>query len=650
MGPTTERGLTEGLEGTLEDSISQDSGVDSSNHPHEFSPQPQGDGQPCSREDLSGGDGGRADRELSDIEQSDVDDFGDFQGVCDGESGENVSRGKEEEVCLDSKAENTSQDWDSSQMNQISSQPLAKESDKLKCKESESARHRADTSPPPLDCVIEDEMCSSSPVPDAAAPADNDDADFGDFATHEAAFHLSNGTNTEDKCSSDTTLDNHQLSHINTMASSTTPNTVHPITSTTERLQADGDSQDEDSTCKTSRVTRSVEGEGNEEEEDEEGGKQGGDSSTSLQVKGCVRSEEENEVVIPDTTEETQTPPPSLTPRDERGAGDGMATSQGNTREKSEESKVNEELRTGDKLGTDIDNGNDDKSLSGNESVVPESDEGVKESEAKVKGREGEGGEVELKSDATERLSDVCGNENESDFGDFNQAENDDDDDDDLDFADLRKQVEEGMYGEFGDFTSGFGEGNDDDGGDDFGDFTASADTTKTKSECNDFGDFVVPGKENVGEDDLSQNFNEDFGDFNEEFGDFNEEFGDFNDPENSEALKGFTTPAAQEAAHFQTHQDSVCKASPVLQKVREHYLILMLLFFTLLPHNYIHTVLITIIFHTFGKKASMNNYLHPISSYLKFLNSWKVSLQNGYQEQQRHRRTAARCRCCIRP
>ncbi|XP_063844158.1 aftiphilin-like isoform X2 [Scylla paramamosain] len=551
LGTATERGLTEGLEGTLEDSISQDSGVDSSNHPHEFSPQPQGDGHPCSREDLIGSDSGRVDRELSDIEQNDVDDFGDFQGVCS--AGSEAPR-----ECVGSVQANSSQDWDSSQ---ISSQPLSQESETSKCKESESSRHRAVCSPPPLDCVAEDTLI------------EDDDADFGEFSSHEAAFDLPSGANIDEKCDSGSSLHSHicqPASKINMTQNEyeeiSSGASVHQIGSTTERLQADGNSEDEDLTCKSSRVARNAESDASEDE-------QGEKSVSSLHSKGFLRSEDENKVGPPVTSEVTQTP--SLSTADERGMADGMATSQENVREDSEENTVvvpttsasgdgvDEEQRTGDKLGLD----KSVPSLNSNENAVPEN-------YIIVKGREGE---VEPLSDTAERISDVCENENESDFGDFNQAkdgsgggndDDDDDDDDDLDFGDLRKQVEEGTFGDsddfgdfgdFGAFSTGFGDGNEDDGkvvgasDDDFGDFTASA-GTNAKAELDDFGDFVVPEKGSAVEDDFPQ--------------DFNDDFGDFSAPENSEALRGFTTAAVEEVPQFQVQDDEVCKTSPVLQKL----------------------------------------------------------------------------------
>ncbi|XP_045122507.1 aftiphilin-like isoform X3 [Portunus trituberculatus] len=553
-GPTTDRGLTEGVEGTLEDSISQDSGVDSSNHPHEFSPQPQGDGHPCSREDLIGSDIGRVDRELSDFEQNDVDDFGDFQGVCS--AGSETPR-----ECVGSVQANSSQNWDSSQ---ISSHPLSQESETSKCKENDSSRHRAVCSPPPLDCVAEDTLVK------------DDDADFGEFSSHEAGFDLPSGANINDKCDSEKSLHLHQCqpaSEINIMQNEckevSSGASVHQISLITERLQADGNSEDEDLACKSSRVTRDA---GSDASEDE----QGETSVTFLHSKGFLRPEDESKVGPPVTSEVTQTP--SHSAWNERVMGDGMATSQENVREDSEVNTVvvpttsasgdgDEEQRTGDKFGL----GKDVPFLSSNESAVPENDITVKE------------GEMEPSSDTAEHISDICENENESDFGDFNQAkgdnddggsddgEDDDDDDDDLDFGDLRKQVEEGTFGDsddfgdFGDFSTGFGDGNegsgevvagsDDagDGEDDFGDFTASA-NTNVKAEFDDFGDFVVPEKESAVEDDFSQ--------------DFSDDFGDFSAPENSEALRGFTTAAVEEVPQFQVQDGKVTKTSPILQKL----------------------------------------------------------------------------------
>lgn len=517
------------------------------------------------------GDGGRADRELSDIEQNDADDFGDFQGVC---AAGNEAPGEQERECLGGMPGTTSQDWDNSQ---ISSQPLSQESESSRCRESEPSRHRAACSPPPLDCVAKDTAIQdgfSSSFPPADDNDDDDDADFGNFASHEADFDLPSGANIEDKCSLESSLHPHDFESVpenkmmkgdhEEMASSAS---VHQINSTTERLQADGDSEEEDSVCKSSRVARSVEKEGSEDEQE------GKENFTSFSPKGFLSSEEETQVGTQIISEIPQSP--SLDAENERGAADGMASSQGSAWEGSEENTVvapttsasddgvDEEQRTGDRSG--LDKGS--PSLRCNESVVPESDKLVKGSDTMVKGREKE---VKPSSDTAGRSGDVCVSDNESDFGDFNQAE-DDEEDDDLDFADLRKQVEDGT---FGDFSSGFGDGNeggeffagdgdgnaDDDDG--FGDFAASADIN-AKAEFDDFGDFVVHGKESAEEDDFSQNIDDDFGDFSA--------------PENSGALRGFTTAPVEETPQFPPQDDGVCKTSPILQKVRKGCLFLVL-------------------------------------------------------------------------
>lgn len=360
-GATTERVLTEGVEGTLEDSISQDSGVDSSNHPHEFSPQPQGDGHPCSREDLNGSDNGRVDRELSDIEQNDVDDFGDFQGVCS--VGGEVSRGES----VGSVQANLSQDWDSSQ---ISSQPLSQGSETSKCKESDSSRHRAVCSPPPLDCVAEDTLVED----------DDDDADFGEFSSHEAGFDEPSSANIVDKCDSESSLHPgpcqpaHQGNVLqNECKEISSDASVHQISLTTERLQADGNSEDEDVACKSSRLARGAESDTSEDE-------QGEKTVTSLHSKGFLRSEDESKVGPAATSEVTQSP--SLSVGNERGMADGKANSQENVREDSVVVPAasasgdggDEEQRTGDKLGL----GKGVPSLSGDERAVPENDSVVK--------------------------------------------------------------------------------------------------------------------------------------------------------------------------------------------------------------------------------------------------------------------------------
>ncbi|XP_050732453.1 aftiphilin-like isoform X2 [Eriocheir sinensis] len=565
LGSAIDKGLSEGLEGTLEDSISQDSGVDSSNHPHEFSPQPQGDEHPCSREDLISGDV-RADREYSDNEQNGVDDFGDFQGG--GVAGVETSGAKE---CLDGFSGTISQDKIDGQ---ISSQLLSQESENSKCEESNPVRHRTNCSPPPLECVAESTVVEDG-FPSSFVPP-NDAADFGDFASHEATFDPSSDTHHLN----DTSLHSHDLqpgakatvleSDNGEIASSDAQQVSYA-----ERLQ-DTSPEEEDLVCKPDRDARSG-------------------------VKGVSDCEHLGENFASPPKE---TLSPLSDERTERGAADGMATSSRDVGESSGESttRVSDrgigEARTEDTARLE----NISPSPSGIESAVLESEWPVEGSD-----RMGEGSEQEVEpsndADATEHFGVVCGSDEESNFGDFNQASGDEDD---LDFADLRKQVESSSFEDFGDFSSGFAENNDGGVGsaersgndkntenkaefDDFGDFTASADT-EDKAEFGDFGDFTASAdteeKAEFGDfgDFTASADTEDkaeFGDFGDFEGhtkerevddnvpqDFEDDFGDFSAPKSSEELQGSTTGGVVEEAQFPPSDDGVEKKSLVLQKL----------------------------------------------------------------------------------
>lgn len=510
----------------MEDSISQDSGVDSSNHPHEFSPQPQGDGQPCSREDLSGGDV-RTDKEFSDSEQNDVDDFGDFQSVCvAGETGA--------QKCSDSVPGTSSQERNDSQ---ISSQMLSQESKSSKCEESELTRHKNSCSPPPLDCVaestiVEDGFTSSFLPPD-------DDADFGDFASHEASFEPVRDTD----CSDNTSPFTHNLqSDAKVIVAESdhgrVEDSVAQQVSCAEKLQYEN-LEEEGSACKSETDGRSeVEGV----------------SEVEHQGEGFAALCSENTSI----TSERTSPPPL-----DEGSGE-MATFSRDAEESSEENKGLEttasvsgsvdEARTGEETGLE----KDSPSLSGINSTVLESEGLVMGGDRMVEQSEQE---VEPSSGADEREhGGVCGSDDKSDFGDFNQAN---EDDNDLDFADLRKEVEGGSFDDFGDFSSGFaennyggfvsGEGFDNKGCDEFGDFTASADT-EDKAAFGDFGDFEGDMEKGKGDDDdVPQDF---------------DDFGEFSAPKSSDELQGFTAGVVEEA-QFPPSDDGVSRRSIVLQKVR---------------------------------------------------------------------------------
>lgn len=553
--------------------------MDSSSHPHEFSPQPQGDEHPCSREDLSGGDV-RAEREFSDSEQNGVDDFGDFQGGCVGveKSYAQESLGGFEDTANQDKSDG-----------QISSQMLSQESENSKCEEIDPARHRTNFSPPPLDCVAESTVVEDG-FPSSFFPPDNEDADFGDFASHEATFDPSSNTNHL----SDRSFHTHELQ---SSAKETIPESDNGEMASSVVQQAsyvgrleNTSPQDKDLICKPDRNAKG-------------------------EVKDVGNFEHLRESFASPPEE---TPSPLSNKGIQQGTADGMSTTHGDVEESTRESKEFESTaRVSD---GDIDEGrirnrggleNISPSPSDMESAVLESAGPVERSDKMVEESEQEVGPSN-DGDVTEHFG-VCGSDKESDFGDFNQAN---DDEDDLDFADLRKQAESNSYDDFGDFNCEFAENNGDGIGsverghdkdsDDFGDFAASTDTedkaefgnfgdftaaaeTDGKVEFGDFGDFTASGgtEDNVefgdfGDFTASADTEDkvefgDFGDFEghaeeaeaNDIQDFEDGFGNFSAPKSSGEFQESSTGGVAEETHFLPSDDGV-KRSPVLQKVRK--------------------------------------------------------------------------------
>ncbi|XP_069951493.1 aftiphilin isoform X4 [Cherax quadricarinatus] len=163
---------------------------------------------------------------------------------------------------------------------------------------------------------------------------------------------------------------------------------------------------------------------------------------------------------------------------------------------------------------------------------------------------------------------DKADSQSESDFGDFSKAN---DEDDDLDFADLREQVENGTFGteeavhladEVGKFSDTHINSENED---EFGDFNSSAFIDS------EFGDF---GSANVGDE---------FGDFavHEACGsytnhDLKGEFGDFDDPEGTRDFGNFTKAAGSKErgtgdfspSWKESNFATPCTSSPVLKKL----------------------------------------------------------------------------------
>ncbi|XP_042234036.1 aftiphilin-like isoform X3 [Homarus americanus] len=559
LGHVTGKILPAVLEGIRDDTISQDSGVGSSNHPNEFSPQPQAD-------DHSFGDFStcvtavfKVNNERTDgvgVVKNDGDDgLNNFQAFTS--AGDEPPRIQEPECSTYSSDPNIDQGNDN-----FSSQvfPTVSETPEGSGKRSPRNSFSMIGTPPPLDYVansvtVDDEFSRFSPNHRAAA--DDDDDEFGDFTSNEIS-EIING-----KYSYSESVVCEKISIVPNNEEVTLQQSVKVMECSSLKRQENlsislNIDDDVTNTSKENNADKNVDHPSQDASHSNSSSEKVSASPKSVPLSTSICSENSSQIsrtpqdkvlnfgdrtpsislqsenIVTKSTDKKDDVSASVS---EKTKNDFIDVSKSNivqevmcssekvdSQSKEAEEQV-ETHKTGESEWTDHEH-NSFKSKSESENYTDSKShvsayhyDGDVSSEVRIEGRTGKENHSEFNCDALQRgagndplvSKDLCvddfgdfdkvDSQGESDFGDFSKAN----EDDDLDFADLREQVENGTYGAEETLQPGI-IGDDEyceDVDDEFGDFNAPVAVTDSE-----FGDL---DSANVDDDD----------DDDDEFGDF---------------------------------------------------------------------------------------------------------------------------------
>ncbi|XP_042887804.1 aftiphilin-like isoform X2 [Penaeus japonicus] len=599
-GGSSGKALSVVVEGMREDTISQDSGLGSANHPNEFSPQPQPDGRIF--EDFSSGvpdvsktTGNKPSHAMGSKNDQSSNNFADFQSFDSTateqepqSSGSSIVVNKETDGYVDNGLSSTSSQ---------TGDPLS---------------FAMSGTPPPLDrvadtTVLDDDFTRLSP---SLPPSDADE--FGDFASVEFCIGVSKGaphqTNVEDQvshaesketkasCSEETIGEGCQPSKLKSAS------VIDNVRKQSEIISEDSDSLTPDDwhsvnsgdSINDAKVLTNVESDTvlNHSLTDSKGASPV-EGALDSKHENCIRTTELCENDLDDDNDASSSvcannnfddccvdSSASLAVQEEGSEVTCSITTKNNQLDDTRSNVLNKEAVCSDsfesrKVEEDSDFG---------EFAGPGFVESASNNNSSLDVRTGIADEYKAQNNLSEEAGadaddDFGGfvihkadDENDFDFSDFHKSKPDDDEDD-LDFGDLRARVESGMFeadespsaddefGDFGTFASAAEAKIDaavDE--DEFGDFGASAD---------DFGDFDGAGgvEDDFGDFSAPTNMTE-FGkaiEFEDQFGDFSATGDNFGAAEAEKTgVGGFGDFSAWKSSSFEPADDS----NPVLRKL----------------------------------------------------------------------------------
>ncbi|XP_047468338.1 aftiphilin-like isoform X3 [Penaeus chinensis] len=562
-GGSSGKALSVVVEGTREDTISQDSGLGSANHPNEFSPQPQPDARIF--EDFASGvpdvskiTEDKPSHAVGSKNDQSSNNFADFQSFVSTateqdpqSSGSSIVVNKETDGYVDTGLSSTSSQ---------AGDPLS---------------FAMSGTPPPLDhvadtTVLDDDFTRLSP---SLPPSDADE--FGDFTSVEFCVDVSKGashqTDVEDEVThADSKENNDTFKSTNSEETVTegcqpskvkSASVIDNVRKQSEIISEDSDSltQDDWHSVNSGDSSNDVKVLTNVESETVLSNSLTG-SKGLTPVEGALDSKHKNHLrtteLCGDDLDDNKDASSSMCAND--NFDDSCVDSSASLAVQEEGSEVSCSITTNnnqldDTRNNAIDNETDcsdrfdsrkkEEDSDFGEFAGPGFDESASNKDSSLDVRTGMADEFK----AQNNLSDGAGadddddefggfeihktdDENDFDFSDFHKAKTGDDEDD-LDFGDLRARVESGMFeadespsaddefGDFGTFASAVkAKANVADDDDEFGDFGAPADDFGGFDGAggveDDFGDFSAPA--NVSELGKSIHFEDKFGDFSE--------------------------------------------------------------------------------------------------------------------------------------
>ncbi|XP_063604712.1 aftiphilin-like isoform X2 [Penaeus indicus] len=606
-GGSSGKALSVVVEGTREDTISQDSGLGSANHPNEFSPQPQPDARifedfASGVPDVSKVGESKPSHGVGSKNDQSSNNFADFQSFVSTateqdpqSSGSSIVVNKETDGYVDTGLSSTSSQ---------AGDPLS---------------FAMSGTPPPLDhvadtTVLDDDFTRLSP---SLPPSDADE--FGDFTSVEFCVDVSKGashqTNVEDEVTHADSKENNDTfkssSSEETVTEGCQPSKVKSasvidnVRKQSEIISEDSDSltQDDWHSVNSGDSSNDVKVLTNVESETVLSNSLTGSKGVTP-VEGALDSKHKNHLrtteLCGDDLDDNKDASSSMCAND--NFDDSCVDSSASLAVQEEGSEVSCSITTNnnqldDTRNNAIDNETDCSDRFDSRKMEEDSDFGEFAGPGFVESASNKDSSLDVRTGIADELkaqinlSDGAGaddddddddefggfeihktdDENDFDFSDFHKAKTGDDEDD-LDFGDLRARVESGMF-----------EADESPSADDeFGDFGTFASAVEAKADAADdddeFGDFGAPA-EDFGGFDGAGGVEDDFGDFSapangSELGKsihFEDKFGDFSETGTGDDFgaadaekTGFGDFSAWKGSGF----EQVDESNPVLRKL----------------------------------------------------------------------------------